>query len=453
MAIATIEQIAHYLAMYIRAYRDEYRLFVDSPPKGGGYPPLQVSPYLYTAQLFCLVGRDGYAIADFSRQPEYRWEIAGGPALVTDFPESRTPQEIIAVLKAEGIWGKPIGLYRIVARSGITDEIWRGDLGRVVASIQVQAEGVQISVDKYNIDWLSLVQRLTFGAYGLILDVKLPEPTSPFWRPHITRDLGFVPADRNNKRFFHYLELDPHLDDAAWDERSIPTRISVDLRRDFANSFAERHHDAGGTISFGAPKLWVERFHDRLRIFVDTISQFARLLSEKPDAEESVFHQFLELNPIMLDAYGDIKSKPRFVYPPGESPLGKEYVEPDFIVCYPNNSYKLIELERPSKSLGTKRGEPRADITQAAFQIAEWKTYILKHYDQIRQEFPGLSLDHRTMIVISRATEKSVGTGREVREYLELVKNQLKVDEVFTYDDLVERAASAYARLSALSPS
>jgi hypothetical protein len=55
--------------------------------------------------------------------------------------------------------------------------------------------------------------------------------------------------------------------------------------------------------------------------------------------------------------------------------------------------------------------------------------------------------------VISRATEKSVGPGRGVQEYLELVKNQLKVDEVFTYDDLAMRATSAYARLSALSQS
>jgi len=453
MAIATIEQIAHYLASYVHAYRHEYRSFVESAPTGGGYPPLHVSPYLYSAQLLCLVGRDGFAIADFSRQPEYQWEIAGGPALVTDLPDSRTPHDIVTLLKAQGILGKPIGLYRIVAQSGIADEIWRGDLGRPVASTQIQAGGVQIRVDRYDIAWLTLVQRLTFGAYGLILDVKLPKPTSPFWRPHVTRDLGFVPADRNSKRFFHYLELDPHLDEAAWDERSILTRIAVDLRRDFAYSFAAQHQAGGGTISFGAPNLWMEHFHDRLRILSDTISQFARLLSEEPNAEESVFHRFLELNPILLDVYGDIKGKPRFVYPPGDSPLGKKYVEPDFIVRYPNNSYKLIELERPERSLGTRRGESRSEVTQAAFQIAEWITYILKHYDQIRHEFPGISLDYRTMIVISRTTKESVGSGRRVREYLELVKNQLNVDEVFTYDDLLERAASARARLSALAPS
>ena len=352
MAIVTLTQIARYLASYVEAYRSEYRAFIDPAPTGGGYPPMQVSPYLYSTQLLCLVGHDGYAIVDFSKQPGYGWAIAGGPALLPDFPDSRTPAEIIALLKTEGIWGKPIGLYRIVAQSGIPYDVWRGDLGRLVANTDVQVGAVQIRVEQYDIPWVSLIQRLTFGAYGLILDVKLPEPTSPFWRPHIIRDLGFVPADRNNKRFFHYLELGPHLDEAAWDERSISTRIAVDLRRDFAHAFAMPLQTGGGTISSGAPNLWVERFHDRLRILGDTISRFATRLTEEAEADEAVFHRFLEENPIMLDVYGDIRSKPRFIYPPGESPLGKQYVEPDFIVRYPNNSYKLIELERPSKTWG-----------------------------------------------------------------------------------------------------
>lgn len=453
MATVTIPQIASYLATYVKAYRDEYRRFVEPSPTGGGYPhQLQVSPYIYSKQLLCFVARDGYAIADFSKQPEYKWEIAGGPALVTDFPESRNPKEIIELLKKVGLWGKQIGLYRIVAQSGIPDDVWSGDLGRPVAETDVQVGDVKILITQYDIPWYLLIQRLTFGAFCLILDIKLPEPTSPFWRPRIIRDLGFVPADRNNKRFFHYLELAPHLEAAAWDERSIPTRVTVDLQRDFANAFAMQRPDGGGTISFGVPDLlWVTRFHDRLRILKDTISRFETLLIEKADADEVVFHQFLEENPIILDVYGNLINKPKFVYPPGESPLGKKYVEPDFVVRYPNNSYKLIELERPSKKMGTIRGETRSEVTQSAFQIAEWKTYILKHYDQIKEEFPGISLDYRTMIVISRATEECVGRGRKVRDYLEIVKKQLSVDEIFTYDDLLQRAVSAYDRLSALS--
>ncbi len=113
----------------------------------------------------------------------------------------------------------------------------------------------------------------------------------------------------------------------------------------------------------------------------------------------------------------------------------------------------LIEIERPSKSLATRHGESRSEVTQAAFQIAEWKTYIQKSYDLIRGDFPGIAVDRLTMIVISRATQQSVGRGRKISEYLELLKNQLSVEEILTYDDLLQRAAGAYARLAALAPS
>lgn len=448
---ATLEQVAQYLAAYAAAYRQEYRSFVSPGPDGGGYPPLPVSPYLYSTRLTCFVAHDGYAIADFSREPKYQWELAGGPGLVTDFPESKTPPQLIALLKEQGIFGQHIGLYRLVAEAGIPDDVWRGSLGRSTGVLDFHDGNLSIRVEQYDLTWDALVQRLTFGAFGLILDTKLPKRGSPFWRPQIVRDLGFLPADRNSKRFFHYLELGPHLDSAAWDPRSIPTRVAVDIRRDFAYAFASQQQ-AGGSISVGAPNLWVEQFRDRLRLLGNTISAFASLLAAEPSATEDVFHAFLDANPVLLDVYGEIHSKPQFRYPRGESPLGKEYVEPDFLIRYPNDSYKLIELERPSKALGTARGEARAGVTQAAFQIAEWRTYIAKFYDQIKFQYPGIALDLRTMLVIGRSTEHSVGRGRKVREYLELLRNQLKVDEIYTYDDLLERARSAYARLAALTP-
>jgi len=451
MATVSFDAIVRYLASYLEAYHREYASFVSSPPAGGGYPPLSVSPYLYSRHLLCFVARDGYAVADFSREPGYRWEISGGPALLPDFTQSRTPDEIVSFLKAQGLWGKSTGIARIVAEQGIPDEVWRGDLGPVLAVADVNCDETIIHVEQHDIDWRSLVQRLTFGAYDLILNVYLPEPQSPFWRPHITRNLGFAPADRNNKRFYHYLELSPHLDDAAWDARSIPTRVALDVRRDFAHAFTfQAHGQPGGTVSFGAPALWIERFHDRLRFLAQKIVEFSELLAETADTTEGVFHRFLEANPILLDVYGEVKSKPRFVYPAGASPLGKEYVEPDFVIRYIGDNYKLVEIERPSKALGTGRGETRAGVTQAAFQIAEWKTYIQKHYSLISAEFPGIAVNNRSMILISRAREESVGRGRKVNEYLELVKNQLAVDEVLTYDHLLQRAEGAYARLAAL---
>jgi hypothetical protein len=425
MKKATLKEILSYLVEYLQAYRSTYRRFVDSPPHGGGFPKLSVSPLLYSPDIVCYLAKDGYAITDQSREPEKWRDGIGAAVFVAD--------------------------YNIVCCAPSAQEMWTGDLGQLVNSGKAFAEGTAILVKEYDLTFSSLAQRLTFGIFEHRVNLRLPDEKSPFWRPYIVRNIGFMPSDRNNGRFFNYLELSRHLDMSAWDTRAIPTRVASDLRRDFAFSFSSQSQESGGTLSFGQPAPW-DSFFDRLKILGQTIANFEKLLGENDSARESLFHDFLRDNSIILDVYGLAISKPRFPYPEGESPLGKQYVEPDFIIKYPNRSYKLVELERPSKLLGTVRGEPRSELSQAAFQIAEWKTFINKHYDRIKNDFPGISVDCSSQIVISRKTEESIGSGRSIEEYLDILKNQYAVDEVFTYDDLLDRAKAAYEKLSSLMP-
>lgn len=438
-----------YLRAYILAYREEYSHFVDSPPQGGGYPPLWTSPYLDSRKIECWIARDGFAIADLTWEPAYRWDIAGGPAMVTDFPETRVPEPIVRLLKEKGILGQNIGLYRIVAQNGIRDEVWTGSLPDPVEVSEGFVGETRVVVRCLDINWDDLVQRLTFGAYGLILDPRLPQTSDPFWRPHVVRDFGFLPADRNSKRFFRYLELSPHVDLAAWDLRTVPVRVRVDVRRDFARTFA-MGKSSGGTMQIGDQAQWSEHFNERVSRLARVIEEFQTMLTATPDVDELVVHDFLKQNPALLDVYGDVQSKPRFDYPPDESPLGKTYVEPDFVVTYPGRTYRLIEIERPSKRVATKRGEPRSSVTQAAFQIAEWRTYIQKHYERIKDDFPGIAMSYSTTLVIGRDVPESFGADRTITDYKELLGNQYAVDEVLTYDDLLARATSALARLTAL---
>ena len=112
----------------------------------------------------------------------------------------------------------------------------------------------------------------------------------------------------------------------------------------------------------------------------------------------------------------------------------------------------LVELERPSKAAATRRGPARAELTQASFQIAEFRDYVLEHYDVVKERFPGINRDPGSMIVISRLTEKAFGGRRDLHRQLQLLREQLRVDEVLTYDDLLNRARAALARLSGLPP-
>lgn len=459
------QQAGEYLARYISRYRKEYERFTTGSPGGAGYPRLKVSPYLDSPLLECHLASDGAVIADYSWSPEYRWEIAGGPALLVDFPETRTPASIVDLLKAQGLYGKSIGIYRIVAKDGVPPEIWAGELPKPHASAELVVDATTVRVFEYEMVWHDLIQRLTFGAFGLILDLKLPDEGSEFWNPRIVRDFGFATADRTHKRFFHYLELIRHVDSAAWDSRSIWARVHVDIRRDFS-SFIGAIGRPGGSIAFNAPEGEVRDYvvrvnaepsgseqQKRLAALAKLIEDFTTLLDDGIDADESVFHDFLRANPVLLDLYNQrIVDRPHLTFPPGKtSGVGKDYVEPDFVIEYPNRSYKLVELERPGKLVATAKGEPRKELTQAAFQIGEFRAFIDKHYNRISADFPGISSRCSAMVVISRNTEKSFGVGRDKNEYMDLIKGMYGDIEFLVYDDLLARAGQALANISMLT--
>lgn len=442
------DQVADYLAKYALDYRLEYERFTALPPKGAGYPQILPGPYIGDGEITCYLADDGFALADYSGEPAYAWYLAGGPAFLVDREPTRTPSWVVDRLKAEGIYGKNSGIYRIVANDHLPIEEWTGALPAPVETAKREVDGLKIVVKKYDITWRVLIARLTFGAFGTILDLHLPDSTAPFWNPYQLRRMGISTADRRNRRWFSLLELSPHVDSAAWDVRALPTRVSVDIRRDFLDAVGSLERD-GGAITIPGPNTQapLELALDRLALLETSINGLQQLLDEHGEDPESTFHHYIEKNPVLLDVYARAVSKPRFHYPTGESPLGKAYVEPDFVLIYPNERYRLVELERPGKALATKSGEPRSGVTQAAFQIAEWRDYINYHYALISGLFPGISSKPMSTVIISRATSaRPAGIG--LHRYLAILREQLAVDEVITYDDLVSRGWAAVTQIA-----
>ena len=159
-----------------------------------------------------------------------------------------------------------------------------------------QVDETTIHVQRFTLSWASLLDRLTFGAFGRILDLKLSGYTSEFWIPRIIRDLGISTADRKNQRFFHYCELLRHADDAAWDPRSAWARANVDVRRDFAFSaaWAERG-GVGGTLSFEAPQAQLgPPFRDRLAALQAAIEGFGHYYGTNPTRTSESFTSTLK---------------------------------------------------------------------------------------------------------------------------------------------------------------
>lgn len=452
----SLDDLESYFVEYVIAYRQEYERFISTPPLGPGYPRIGVSPYLGESKFDIYLSRTGIVINQIGTEPHYDWHIAGGPALKVDYEPSVTPTHINEILKAHDLSGKNIGIYRIVAKKALPNKVWKGRVDGIIRTCSREnlVEGIAVNFYELNIDLAELINILTFGAFGSILDPKLPNRTNDIGYPHLVRRIGIYPADLNNKRFFEYLEIHGQVDHSAWDRRAINLRVKSDLRRDFARALSSTEKDRGGLLSFGSTNDWAENYTNRLASLKKAIDVLRETLLFRYKAPEEVFHRLLESNSILLDVYGICQSKPVLKYPVGHTSLiGKEYLIPDFIIIYPDKSYKLVEIERPSKGIATKGGQPKAELTQAIFQIAEWKHFIKTHYDCVRDKYPGIQSKCRSMIIMSRSTQKSFGGLQDQKAYAELLMEQYNLDEVLTYDDLLERASFAYHQLTELAPS
>jgi hypothetical protein len=277
-------------------------------------------------------------------------------------------------------------------------------------------------------------------------------PAEAFWNPRILRGIGFTTADRTQRRFFGYCEVLRHVEEAAWDPRSVWVRVDADIRRDFAWTVAALPHKPGGTIAFERPEVEIgPPLRDRIAEAEAVVQKFELLLREQAGDREETFHAFLKGQPILLDLYASTAvSKPRWSYPESRQ-AQKQYVEPDFVLAYGGGRYCLVELEKPGHRLKTESGDPRQAVGHAAYQIAEWREYISKHPDLLQDLFPGLRAGNfRTMMVIGRS-DSDFDSETSKNEYLNLLRLQFQVEDIYTYDDLIRRARVALTRLSALT--
>ncbi len=451
----TLETVSTFLFAYAARYREAYAKATAAPPEGPGYPAMLNSPYLRSAHFEVYVARDGVVVNEIGNEPAHAWYVAGGPALKVDFEPSRTPQWVDETLKRNGLYGKPIGIYRIVANNYIPSPVWRGRIRGIARTIDLRDEAtdINLSLKEVSISLKELVSCLSFGAYGVVLDINLPTPKSPIGESNLFRNFGVFPADLNDRRFFSHLEIHGQSDECAWDPRIINLRVQQDIRRDMANALADPTQSGGGTMSSGAGPSWLETYSNRMETLNTAIADLRAALLTNGDGVEAVFHDVLQKHPLLLDVYGTCESKPQFKYPSGKtSPIGKVSLEPDFLIAYPDQSYKLIEIERPSKGISTTQGQPRAELGQAVFQTAEWKHFIATHYQVLQQRYPGIQSKCKTSVIMSRSNQQSFKNIDDIQEYKGLIMGQYNIDEFLTFDDLYDRACTAYTLLSGLSP-
>ena len=119
------------------------------------------------------------------------------------------------------------------------------------------------------------------------------------------------------------------------------------------------------------------------------LAQYGELLAGVEN-NESVFQQFLERHPLLLD--------PRAFQVWGKPDLhGK--LEPDFVIRTYDDNYVIVEIETPSKLLITKKGNLSAGATHAIDQILEYQHYLVTHIGLASEVFPRFSAASGLVVV------------------------------------------------------
>jgi hypothetical protein len=451
-----IEDLSLYLKEYITKYRATYNNYIAEPPIGGGYPNLVISSYLNASHIKCFIASDGVIITDTSNPPENQWWVAGGPALMVDKKESVTPAWVKDFLKEAELDGKFIGIYGINGGKEVPADYWQG---RVIfqEGLELEVNETLVTVCKVNYSTADLLKRMTFGALGYILDFPLPDRNSPPCIPITIYKMGFLTADRKNRKFYRMMEIYPHLDKAVWDLSSIDFRVDYDVSRDFKRRLTSAlENEYGGLIYLAnGNRILLEsmrkelvtkssesadkRLPDLANKLKDCINEFSRLLESSGDEVEAIYHDYLVQNPILLDAYATAMSKPEFKYPPG-APYKKSSVIPDFLLKYPDGKYKLVEIERPNKKFTTKQDVQGAEFTQARNQINEWFDYIREYYELLKFQYPDINRYCKSALIYGRSENLSM----IARRHLEI---GLEPTELYTYDDLLSKAKQLHASL------
>jgi antiviral defense system Shedu protein SduA len=154
--------------------------------------------------------------------------------------------------------------------------------------------------------------------------------------------------------------------------------------------------------------------------------ELAQLL-QQPWARERDLQQFIESNPVVLDAYGaEVRS---------EVWLGKSY-RMDLVIQYAESDRRilLVELEPPTLPLLTAAGRWSAKITHAIQQVQDWMRWWREHPQEVPEQFDA-SIPVKGLIVAGRDQNLDESAKRVLLHN----NHQFKDLSVVTYDDLLRR--------------
>jgi hypothetical protein len=145
------------------------------------------------------------------------------------------------------------------------------------------------------------------------------------------------------------------------------------------------------------------------------------LSAEAMGTPEKLLHRLLKSSPVALDAYGQ-----RF---------SSEVNRVDLVIQYglPDRRIALVEPERASHAIFTRKGRLRAHIGHAVQQVEDWMRWWREHPSEVPEPFDA-SIPIEGLVVVGRSRDLSDDDQRRL-----LHINSGQRVKIVTYDDLLER--------------
>ena len=162
-----------------------------------------------------------------------------------------------------------------------------------------------------------------------------------------------------------------------------------------------------------------------LTISKPTIDAYENLIENNPE-DESVFQNFFENYPQFLDPMAlQIWAKPDF----------HGFREPDFVIRRIDNTYVVVEIENPNKSLMTNANQLTAQATQAVGQVMDYRTFLMERFPEARGFFPEFQ-DPECLVIIGL---ESVMNDEQKRALLRENQHRSKL-KIVGFDWIAKRA-------------
>jgi hypothetical protein len=155
--------------------------------------------------------------------------------------------------------------------------------------------------------------------------------------------------------------------------------LSFEDEDDVAAVMGHQFHMSGLTGLSINKSLFAAMATRWLSVSLPTLDEFERTIVEYPD-DEPLFQAFLERHPQLIDPLAlEVWPQPRI--------HGAR--EPDFIVRRTDDTYLVVEIETPGKTLITAANRLSAEATHAVAQATDYATFLSERLLTIRQRIPS----------------------------------------------------------------